>query len=352
MPHTVPKAPQHRPSALFVHVAVGIISDQHGRVLIGRRPRGTHLQGLWEFPGGKLRAGEDVIGGLQRELREEIGIQVQPGQPLIQIHHQYPDRSVMLDVWRVASWRGQVHSVEGQDLAWVSLDGLKAYSFPEPDIAIVTALRLPALYLISPEPGQDPKAFLSGLEALLDAGVRLFQLRTKVMSVQGLRSLAREVVRLCDRYSSHLMVNTSPGEAVYLDAHGVHLTSARLLQLSERPLPKRYWVAASCHNFTEVEHACRIGADFIVLSPVCPSPSHPRAEPLGWQKFRRLVAGARIPVFALGGLGPGHMTQAWQAGAQGLAMISSVWGARDPGAVVRDCLRQRFLANSANTSGV
>lgn len=204
-----------------------------------------------------------------------------------------------------------------------------------PDKPIISALKLPPLYLISPEPGPNFTAFLETLETCIEAGVRLFQLRAKAMPEPDFRSLARDVLRICNAYNVYLMVNTSPAGAVSLGAHGVHLTSHRLRQLSERPLGKQYWVAASCHNAMEVERASRIGVDFVVLSPVYETASHLDTKPLGWNGFERWVARSKVPVYALGGLNPSHMPLALRHGGQGIAMVSGIWNAIDPVAAVQ-----------------
>ena len=86
-------------------------------------------------------------------------------------------------------------------------------------------------------------------------------------------------------------------------------------------------MAASCHGAADLRRAERIGADFAVLSPVLPTASHPGAETLGWARFAELADAARIPVYALGGMNPGHLPQAWRCGAQGIAGIRGLWSA-------------------------
>ena len=99
-----------------VHVAVAVIQDALGRVLLSRRPEQVHQGGLWEFPGGKLEQGESLSHALRREILEELGLQVMDHQPLIAITHHYPDRSVLLDVHRVTEYLGEPHGLEDQPL--------------------------------------------------------------------------------------------------------------------------------------------------------------------------------------------------------------------------------------------
>ncbi|MGH8214955.1 MAG: thiamine phosphate synthase, partial [Rhodanobacteraceae bacterium] len=102
---------------------------------------------------------------------------------------------------------------------------------------------------------------------------------------------------------------------------GVHLRAAQLRELRERPLPSTSWVGASCHDAEELELAARLGADFAILSPVRATVSHPGARPLGWDGFARLVADARLPAYALGGVEPADLERARAAGAQGVAGV-------------------------------
>ena len=126
-----------------LHVVAGVLSDAKGRVLIAQRPRGTHLAGGWEFPGGKLQAGEERAVGLARELREEIGVEVRHCRPLLRLHHEYPDRDIDLDVWRVDTFSGEPQGLDGQALRWCSLADLPRAQLLPADVPVITALRLP-----------------------------------------------------------------------------------------------------------------------------------------------------------------------------------------------------------------
>lgn len=124
-----------------IDVIVGIVADNQGRILIGQRRDGTHMAGRWEFPGGKLLPGEEPVSGLKRELEEELGIRVQSAEPLLELDHDYPDRSVRLDVWWVVEYSGVAASGEGQALRWVDSDELGDAQLLPADGPIVTAIR-------------------------------------------------------------------------------------------------------------------------------------------------------------------------------------------------------------------
>ena len=123
-----------------VHVAVGVIVDSAHNVLITRRSQGAHQGGLWEFPGGKVEAGESLVAALKRELQEELGISIGRTSALLDIHHDYGDKQVLLDVHVVWDYSGEARSLENQPMAWVSPQALTQYAFPAANVAIVTAL--------------------------------------------------------------------------------------------------------------------------------------------------------------------------------------------------------------------
>ena len=124
----------------LVHVAVGVILDGDRNILITRRAAHTHQGGLWEFPGGKVEKGESTVGALARELREELGIEIGRTSALLEVHHDYDDKAVLLDVQVVWDFGGEARPLEGQPMAWVSLQELSEYSFPEANVPIVRAV--------------------------------------------------------------------------------------------------------------------------------------------------------------------------------------------------------------------
>ncbi|MGV3591918.1 MAG: 8-oxo-dGTP diphosphatase MutT [Gammaproteobacteria bacterium] len=126
---------------MHIHVVAGVIVNGAGEVLLALRPKHKHKGGLWEFPGGKVEAGESARDALARELLEEIALVVEQAEPFLVVDHDYGDKQVTLDVWRVTHFNGTLHGREGQEIAWVAIDELANYRFPEANAAIVTALR-------------------------------------------------------------------------------------------------------------------------------------------------------------------------------------------------------------------
>ncbi len=128
-------------SPKLVHVAVGVIVDDQQNILIALRAKDAHQGGLWEFPGGKVEQGESVETALSRELNEELGLESISCRPLIEIRHDYTDKSVLLDVWWVDTFSGQAEGKEGQPIEWVSSAALSSYSFPEANQPIIAAVQ-------------------------------------------------------------------------------------------------------------------------------------------------------------------------------------------------------------------
>ena len=123
-------------------IAVGVIyNHDKTQVLISKRLKGTHLQGLWEFPGGKCEPGETIELALARELHEELGLEVIHSNPLIMIEHDYEKFSVALDVREVTRWRGDIHGKEGQVIEWTIIEDLEKREFPAANEAIITAIK-------------------------------------------------------------------------------------------------------------------------------------------------------------------------------------------------------------------
>lgn len=304
---------------------VGAILDSAGRVLVTKRPDHVHQGGLWEFPGGKLEAGESPEQGLARELAEELGIGVLDSRPLIRIRHNYGDRSVLLDVRAVDAYTGIPAGLEGQPLAWQRPEQMDPACFPAADRPIISALRLPACMLIT---GSDPRetgVFLARLARAIEDGIRLVQLRAHDLDQAHYRALAREAYVLCEQSGVRLLLNRDPRETRDVPRHGLHLSSPVLRRLEDRPGEAHEFVGASCHDADDLRAAERLGLDYALLSPVQATTSHPDVRPLGWTRFAALVDAATLPVYALGGLTASDLAVARSCGAQGVAAIRGFW---------------------------
>ena len=121
-------------------VTAGVIRNNTRQVLVVRRALGQSLSGFWEFPGGKVEEGESVECALNREFEEELGISVQACTELTQVKHEYADKSVMLDVWRIEKFSGIPQGREGQVIEWRALSKLRAADFPKANERIIRIL--------------------------------------------------------------------------------------------------------------------------------------------------------------------------------------------------------------------
>ncbi|GHA08029.1 8-oxo-dGTP diphosphatase MutT [Oceanisphaera arctica] len=124
-----------------VLVAVGVIESTDGEIFICRRGASQHQANKWEFPGGKVEAGETVAQALARELQEEIGIRVTDCRPFMRIEHDYGDKQVILDIRKVTGFSGEPHGLEGQPSRWVPIAKLHDYDFPAANSPIVDKLQ-------------------------------------------------------------------------------------------------------------------------------------------------------------------------------------------------------------------
>jgi 8-oxo-dGTP diphosphatase len=291
----------------YYHVAVGaIIRDE--QVLIAKRAA-HKLQGdRWEFPGGKLEQNEKVLDGLTRELQEELGITPTQARPLIQIPYDYSEFSCLLDVHLVSEFSGTPKPLEQQAPRWVPIARLDEYPFPDANVPIVRALQLPSIYKII-----DPCVECRGSILCCPHGHK----------PEGNKRLLR--LRQQDYLSEYSAISNLildlPAYNDDIPVAGLHLTSKELYQFEQRPIAKSKLLGASLHTEQDVQQANKLQCDFAVLSPVKPTPSHPDATPIAWQKFQDLIYSAHFPVYALGGMTPDDLEIAWAHGAQGVAGI-------------------------------
>jgi 8-oxo-dGTP diphosphatase len=124
----------------IVEVAVGILINSEQSILLGQRPEGKPYAGYWEFPGGKIEAGETLVQALRRELQEEINVSINDANEFLVIEHDYPHAYVRLHICLVSSWLGEPKGLENQTLAWV----LKK-DIAKPDLEPILPATIPIL---------------------------------------------------------------------------------------------------------------------------------------------------------------------------------------------------------------
>lgn len=306
-----------------IDVAAAVIHGPGNRVLLAQRPTGKPYAGYWEFPGGKIEVGESGLQALRRELHEELGIEVDDASPWLTRVYAYPEKTVRLRFFRVDRWHGEPHGREGQTLSWQAPNCISVAPLLPANGPIMQALCLPDVYAITNAAKWGQVAFLQRLRGALEKGVRLIQLREKDMSAAQALAFAREVVALAHTFDATVLINAGMALDADVGAAGIHLPSTHLMQLSARPSVRM--CAASCHTRAELEHAAALGLDFVVLSQVLVSASHPGTRGIGWPRFAALISDYPLPVYALGGLGPADLSAAQRHGAHGIASMSAVW---------------------------
>lgn len=302
-----------------VEVAAAVIERADGSFLLAQRPAGKVYAGWWEFPGGKIEAGEPAERALARELHEELGIDVQTAYPWISRVHVYEHATVRLNFFRVTRWRGEPQARENQRFVWQRIDAPMAEPMLPANAPVLASLALPLEYAITDAQTIGAAEQLALVEARMKGGLRLVQVRDKENWER--KRLIYVVTSMARQYGAKVLVNGGPA------ADGIHFSSDQLMTLRVRPTggPNCTLMAASCHTVDELGHAMAIGLDFVVLGPVKPTRSHAGATVLGWDGFRRIAEGASIPVYAIGGLRPADLDEARRAGAHGMAMISGSW---------------------------
>ena len=220
---------------------------------------------------------------------------------------------MLLDVFKVSGFSGVPHGAEGQPLEWVNIADLDSYDFPAANTPIVNALLLPEKIAITGR-ADNTAQYIEKSAVALSRGAQWLMLRA-----HGLESVERiELARnLMSREEAVLCLNGSVDEANVAGVDALHLTSSRLMAMQDRSAFKGRWLSASCHNEEQLQKAVTLGLDFVTLSPVSSTATHPGQEGIGWELFSQLANAYPLPVYALGGMtsrGSGCMLAQWWSG--------------------------------------
>ena len=309
---------------VITEVAAGVLlrgDPAAPEFLLAQRPPGKPYAGYWEFPGGKVEAGETAHAALQRELQEELGIGVEQAWPWVCCEFSYPHATVRLRFFRVNAWRGEAAAIEHSGLVWLPTGQAASVAPILPaNGPILRALALPPVYALTNASENGIEGELERLGKALRDGLRLIQVRDKTLPVNVRLDFARRVMQLAEAHpAARILVNDDLQLATAVAAHGIHLSSAQLWRIQEKP--QFPLVAASCHDADELAQAARLQLDFAVLGPVLPTPSHPQAAGIGWQRFAQLGGRSPLPLYALGGMQPELLAEACSHGAHGIAML-------------------------------
>jgi 8-oxo-dGTP diphosphatase len=286
-----------------IHVVAGVITDAEGRVLIAQRPRGRHMAGRWEFPGGKLGAGEDPYAGLQRELTEELGVTVREARPFTRLQHEYPDRRVLLDVWEVTSYDGEPKALDAQALAWARPDELPKHDLLEADRPIVTALRLPRLARVLAQ-GESLRSIRgSAAQSILVPGPMDGAEGLDTDAVIAARAAGHRVFVMGEDVDAVRVAAIARCDGVVLRWHGQSLHVDR---------SGAFLVGAHCEDAESATQAVAEGAHFLVIAP--------EDGPLSERLLERLCVIVGRPVFAGWYADARRLERLQQVGAHGCAV--------------------------------
>jgi 8-oxo-dGTP diphosphatase len=306
-----------------LRVAAAVLVRDDGKVLLAQRLPGTPYPGYWEFPGGKLEAGESALDALRRELDEELGIAITRAVPWLVQHYVYPHAHVELNFFRVFRWSGSPRGRDGQATAWQTPGAFDVAPLLPANAVVLRSLELPGVYAITMAEELGIGPFLARARSAIERGLGLIQLREKSFTEHELARFAEELLALGQSSGARIVLNGDADVARRLGFAGVHWTAASLMAAKHRPAGML--CAASCHDETELARAVELAVDFAVLGPVLPTPSHPTSAPLGWARFEELARGMPLPVYALGGLACTDLERAMDHGAHGVALRRGAW---------------------------
>ena len=315
--------------------AVGVVQHCNGLVLLAERPVGKAWSGYWEFPGGKIESKETAEQALKRELQEELGITATLLYPWITRTFDYeakydaagkletPAKTVKLHFFIVAKWEGEPFGLEKQTISWQNPEKVTVSPMLPANAPIFSGLSLPHVYAITNLAELGEVLFFERLKAALENGLMMIQIREKQLSAEDLLLFAEHVIEVADPYEAKVFIHSDLNLALELKAAGVHFSSQDLMNLKTKPVD--LLAGASCHNNQELAHAEALGLDYVLLSPVQATRSHPGAEPLGWDGFTDLIEDYALPVYALGGMRVEDLHVARSHGAHGIAMQRDIW---------------------------
>lgn len=312
----------------IIQVAVAVIAYQN-QFLLGFRHESQHQGNRYEFIGGKIEQNEKPILALQREVQEEIGIDISQNlcKKMGVIKHEYPEKTVELHIFWVEFDQSQYHATSGcvgaenQPICWVEKQDLlaKKYPLPEANARILDWIFLPNQLIIS-KPLQD----FANVDDWLNFYTKslpknaLFYVRLQDISQNSEQIFADLPKKRAD------LTLILPYDKVVSSSQICHLNHTQLMNCADDlPTDRRYF--ASCHDKISVQKANEFAKNYclmgIFISPVKNTPTHPDVAGMGWKDFADLALLSDVPVFALGGMQVDDLPMVWQSYGFGLAGI-------------------------------
>ncbi len=303
-----------------IKAVVGVLRNNNQQILIAKRQAHQFMGGFWELPGGKIEPQESNEEAIIRELKEELGINVINLSLHQTVSYKYKDRIVDLSIYNITNYEDIPVGIEGQEISWSNVESLNNYKLLPTMKTFINSITLPNKYWITPSSNHQSKKWLEKFEQKLTSGITLIQLRSKIeLDVTFIVELHDK----CKQNNVKLLLNT-PNKTFdegYCD--GWHLTTDEMLKLNSKPCADDKLIAASTHNLKEALNAQEMGADFVVISPVQATQTHPDTIPLGWEAAKKVVDKLNIPVYFLGGMGLEDLDKTLKLGAQGIAGVSA-----------------------------
>ncbi|CAC9588840.1 Thiazole tautomerase TenI-like domain [uncultured Gammaproteobacteria bacterium] len=303
-----------------IKAVVGVLRNKNQEILIAQRRKSQFMGGFWELPGGKIENEESPEQAIIRELNEELGIQVKHSSLHQTMVHHYEDRIVELSIYNINQYQNTPIGLEGQAIAWARVTDLNNHQLLPTMRAFIHSITLPNKYWITPSDQHQSDEWMSKFEQKLTSGIGLIQLRSKTILNS---EFITELYNKCKHNSVKLLLNTANKTFNEPSSDGWHLTTNEMLQLDKRPCTKDKLLGVSTHNLTEALKAQSIGADFVVISPVQATQTHPDTIPIGWDSAIDVVDKLNIPVYFLGGMRIKDLKKTRKIGAQGIAGVSA-----------------------------
>ena len=260
-----------------------------------------------------------------REIKEEINLSIEGYTGLIKVNHVYDSHAVTLHVFQVILYTGKLKCIQVSEYNWVELSKLQDYQLPPANQAIINALLLSDIHVITPEDFTASKIELLKIEKMILQGIDLLQIRIKEGYAEKIDEIINKIKSIDKSKRIKVIINSEIDKVNQYDLFGLHLKSNELIKIEKRPLDKKIIIGASCHNEFEIEKANSLGLDYIFISPVKMTKCYKSDQLIGWEGFSSLVSLANMPAYALGGLSIRDLDKAKLSGAKGVAMIKSIW---------------------------
>jgi 8-oxo-dGTP diphosphatase len=301
-------------SVIKVSAGIFIHDDE---ILISKRLDNQSWGGYWEFPGGKVEEGETFESCLKREIFEELGVVIHSFKKWITREFEQDGKNIQIVFFKIFSWQGRFENKDVADHKWIKIN--EAHHFSEKilpkNLYILRALKLPPLYLITNY--FENKFFIDQIDKIKTS--YYLQLREPDIN-------EAELVHLIDKIKSTRVEKTiinSRHVNLKNKFDGIHFTNNDLKNLEINTF---FGIrSASVHDISGIELAEKYKLDFVVLSPVKKTKSHPEKKPIGWNFFRTIANKSNIPVYALGGMKIDDMETAHANGAIGISSQRGFW---------------------------